>query len=184
MNDLLKIAASLGHDPIKRGMPPVEKWTPQFCGEMDLLIRRDGIWVHEGRPITRPQLVQLFASVLKREGDDYFLVTPVEKLHIQVEDVPFIINRLDIEGEGSSQTLMVTTNLGELFALGSTHPLSFHPYRDEILAPYSVVRRNLMARFSRTAWFDLANLAICDEKSEQWGVYSDNIFFSFPSVDG
>jgi uncharacterized protein len=185
MDDLLKLAGALGDNPMTAPLPPVEKWNPEHCGAMDLVIRRDGLWVHEKTPIGRAALVQLFARILRREADDYFLVTPVEKIEIIVEDVPFIITLLEAEGEGERQNIMVQTNLGERFTIGPDHPLEFRDYCPEGAkspspAPYVTVRRNLEARFSRNAWYDLASLAKTDKQSGAIGVWSEGVFYPLP----
>ncbi|MFC6979746.1 DUF1285 domain-containing protein [Microbulbifer taiwanensis] len=115
-----------------RGHPPVHKWNPDFCGDMDLVIRRDGRWIHEGTEIRRLPLVKLFASILKHEGDEYFLVTPVEKLRIRVEDVPFIATQVARGGEGEHERLLFTTNTGDIVPLdrggaGIWNPLAIRP---------------------------------------------------------
>ena len=107
-----------------RGLPPVHLWNPDYCGEMDLTIQADGTWVHEGRPIARPEMVRLFASVLKREGDRFFLVTPVEKLGIRVVDAPF----LAIDAEIGPDRIAFTTNGGdEVVAEMDFRILKFRP---------------------------------------------------------
>ena len=113
-----------------RGPAPVHLWDPPFCGDMDMLIARDGTWIHEGRAIRRAALVELFASVLKLDEEgDYYLVTPVEKVRIRVEDCPFVAVDMDVEGEGRQQNLIFTTNIGERVVAGEGHRLSFpvHP---------------------------------------------------------
>ena len=100
-------------------LPPVEKWDPPYCGEMDLEIRRDGTWFHEGTPIGRPGLVRLFSTILKREGERHYLVTPVEKLGIRVEDAPFVA--VDVEAEDGALTF--TTNVGDRVTAGPDHPI-------------------------------------------------------------
>ncbi len=185
MENLLKLAGALGDNALTAPLPPVEKWNPDHCGAMDLVIRRDGLWVHEKTPIGRPKLVQLFARILRRDGEDYFLVTPVEKIEIIVEDVPFIITLVEAEGEGERQNIMVQTNLGECFTIGPEHPIEFRDYRPEganssTPAPYVTVRRNLQARFSRNAWYDLAALAKSDKQEGSIGVWSEGVFYPLP----
>ncbi|WP_313327836.1 DUF1285 domain-containing protein, partial [Stutzerimonas balearica] len=102
MSDTGKAADLLAQIPAgeKRGLPPVHLWNPPFCGDLDMRVARDGTWYYLGTPIGRPAMVRLFSSVLRRDDDRYFLVTPVEKVGIQVEDAPFVANRLDVLGEG------------------------------------------------------------------------------------
>lgn len=144
-------------------LPPVEKWNPDHCGEIDITIRRDGVWVHEGSPIGRPKLVRLFSTVLKREGDDYFLVTPVEKLQLSVEDVPFLAVAMEVEGEGEDQTLRFRTNVGDVVIAGPDHPITFRRDVQEraeegALVPYVEVRNGLQARLTRTLYYDFVTL--------------------------
>ncbi len=146
----------------ERGLPPVDKWNPDYCGEIDMVIRHDGLWFHEGTPIGRPQLVRLFSTVLKKEEDDYFLVTPVEKMKIRVEDVPFIAVDLEIENIGETdQRLIFKTNVGDIVTASADHKLVFRKwgFGDEVLAPYLHVRAGLEARLSRPVYYQLADLA-------------------------
>nr|WP_136250800.1 DUF1285 domain-containing protein [Ningiella ruwaisensis] len=124
-----------------RSLPPVEKWDPEFCGNMNLVIKRNGQWWHEGTPFTREALVKLFASVIKKENEDYFLVTPVEKIGITVEDVPFVI----IDHKKTDSGIEVITQTGDRFTLSDAHPVELRKF-EESLVPYCNVRRNLWAR--------------------------------------
>src|SRR5574343_2065421 len=125
----------------KKGPPPVHLWNPDYCGEMDMRIARDGTWFHEGTPIGRAPLVKLFASILKLEEGRYYLVTPVEKLGIQVEDAPFIAVDFQIENQGPDQRITFTTNVGDEVTAGADNPLRMNP--DPGGAPYVMVRRGL-----------------------------------------
>lgn len=107
----------------KKGLPPVHLWNPPFCGDLDMRIARDGTWFYQGTPIGRPAMVRLFSTVIRRDGDDYFLVTPVEKVGIQVEDAPFVAVRLDVSGEGEAQLLRFVTNVDDVVEAGQEHPL-------------------------------------------------------------
>lgn len=149
--DLTALQKQLSHDHGK--LPPVEKWNPDFCGDIDMQIRHDGSWFYMGTPIGRKALVKLFASVLKKEGDDYFLVTPVEKIGIQVEDVPFIINTCEMQDDH----LVFTSNCEDKLVVGEEHPVVLQ--QDKVtgdLLPYVNVRRNLWARLSRNVFYQLA----------------------------
>ena len=181
MTDLMRYAAEL-EGAGKKSLPPVEKWNPEFCGDIDLVIKRDGTWVHEGTPIGRAKLVRLFSTVLRREGDDYFLVTPVEKMQIAVEDAPFIAVLMDREGEGEAQTLTFTTNVGDETKAGSDHRLVFRqdPETGEH-APYITVRAGLEARIARAVYYDLVALGETRDINgeEIFGVFSGGVFFPF-----
>ncbi|MFC0812801.1 DUF1285 domain-containing protein [Paracoccus panacisoli] len=129
-------------------------WDPPYCGEMDLEIRPDGAWIHEGSPIGRPAMVRLFASVLKREGDRFFLVTPVEKLGIRVVDAPF----LAIDAEIGPDRIAFTTNVGDEVVAGPEHPIRVED-RDGVPRPYVHVRRGLEALIDRKSFYRLVAAA-------------------------
>jgi hypothetical protein len=136
-------------------LPPVDKWNPDFCGDIDLQIKHDGSWLYMGTPIGRNPLVKLFASVLKREEDQYFLVTPVEKVGIQVEDAPFIIT----QWQQQDKKLALTTNIGDVLIVGEDHPVElFKDKKTQVTLPYALVRRNLWARLHQNVFYQLAEL--------------------------
>ena len=169
-----------------RGLPRVELWDPPFCGNLDMRIATDGTWYYLKTPIGRPALVKLFASVLKREGDDYFLVTPVEKCGIQVEDAPFLAVELRVADDESGKVLNFRTNVDEWIACGSAHELRFNPEpRTGGLKPYLHVRRGLWAKVTRSLFFDLVGLGeerqIGDEA--MFGVASMGVFFPMAPAD-
>lgn len=140
-----------------RGLPPVHMWDPPFCGDMDLIIKRDGTWVHEGSPIGRPEMVKLFASVLRLDPEGYMLVTPVEKLRIQVEDTPFRAIAADWRGD----TLVFTTDVGDLVPLGVDHALAIAvDQKTKEPNPTVHVRSGLMARVVRSVFYDLVNMSV------------------------
>lgn len=176
----------LGGAATAKGPPPVHLWDPPYCGEIDMRIAADGTWFYQKTPIGRPALVRLFASVLKREGDRYFLVTPVEKCGISVDDAPFLATELNLEGEGATKTLCFTTNVGDDVRCGADHPLRFEP---EIgtggLKPYLHVRRDLWAKVTRALFYDLVELG--EERDvdgvRMYGVVSGGQFFAMAPVD-
>lgn len=181
MTDLMRYAAAL-EGAGDKSLPPVEKWNPEHCGEIDIVIKRDGTWFHEGTPIGRARLVRLFSTVLRREGDDYFLVTPVEKMQITVEDAPFVAVLMRREGEGKSQKLVFTTNVGDEVAAGPDHPIDFRKAPETgDGAPYVEVRAGLEARVARSVFYELVELGETREidGEETFGVASDGVFFSF-----
>jgi uncharacterized protein len=169
-----------------KGPPPVHLWDPPYCGDIDMRIAADGTWFYQKTPIGRPALVRLFASVLKREGDRYFLVTPVEKCGISVDDAPFLATELNVEGEGARRTLRFTTNVGDEVGCGADHPLRFEP---EVgtggLKPYLHVRRDLWAKVTRALFYDLVELG--EERDvdgvRMYGVVSGGQFFVMAPVD-
>lgn len=166
----------------KRSLPPVEKWNPDFCGEIDMIIKRDGTWFHEGSPIGRARLVRLFSTILRREGNNHFLVTPVEKLKLQVEDSPFVAVLLRVKDEGENQRLIFTTNLGDEVAAGPDHQLRIckDPETGEVV-PYIDVRNGLEARVARSVFYDLVALGERRQidGSEMFGLMSGGLFFPF-----
>jgi len=165
-----------------RGLPPVELWNPPFCGDIDMEIRRDGTWFYEGTPMGRVALVKLFASILIREEDKYFLVTPVEKVGIRVQDAPFIAVDFEVSGEGTTQRLTFTTNLEDITVAGPDAPLRF--VRDAETgepSPYVRVRRNLEALIDRKSFYRLVELGV---HYEGWfGVWSGGQFFGIIPSD-
>jgi len=170
----------------KRGPPPVEKWNPPFCGDIDMKIAADGTWFYQKTPIGRPALVKLFASVLKREGDKYFLVTPVEKCGIIVDDAPFLAVELKVEQGHRGQTLQFRTNVDDWVACGRDHALRFEPERASGgLKPYLHVRRDLWAKVTRALFYDLVELG--EERDidgrRMFGIVSAGEFFAMAPAD-
>jgi len=142
------------------GLPPIERWDPPFCGDIDMEIKADGTWFYMGTPIGRQPLVRLFSTVLKREDDGkIYLVTPVEKVGIRVEDAPFIAVEMAVEGEGEAQVLTFRTNVGDVAIAGPQHALRFViAGENQQLKPYLHIRGNLEALVSRPVMYDLVAL--------------------------
>lgn len=164
----------------KKGPPPVHLWNPAYCGEMDMRIARDGTWFHEGTPIGRAPLVKLFAGILKLEEGRYYLVTPVEKLGIQVEDAPFVAVDFSVSGEGDSQEITFTTNVGDEAVAGAVHPIRVT--RDAETgepSPYVMIRRGLEARIDRKSFYRLVDMGETapHEGADWFGVRSGGLFF-------
>jgi uncharacterized protein len=163
-----------------KGPPPVERWNPPFCGDLDMRIGTDGTWYYLKTPIGRPALVKLFASVLKREDDKYFLVTPVEKCGITVDDAPFLAVELNVEQSAAGQVLNFRTNVDDWVHCGPAHALRFDPEAGTGgLKPYLHVRRDLWAKVTRTLFFDLVELGEEREVDGRamFGVTSMGVFF-------
>jgi hypothetical protein len=157
-------------------LPPVERWNPENCGTSGMRIGRDGTWFHEGSPIGRPAMVRLFSTILRREPDgSYVLVTPVEKLDIEVEDAPFVAVELKSEGQGESRSLAFRLNTGDFVVAGPERPLRFAAGEDGP-HPYVEVRAGLEALIARPVYYELANLAL-DEGAEPAGLWSGGAFF-------
>jgi len=160
----------------ERKLPPVEKWQPSHCGDSGMRIARDGTWFHEGSPIGRPAMVRLFSTILRREPDGSFvLVTPVEKLGIEVEDAPFVAVELKAEGEGENRSLAFRLNTGDLIVAGPDHPLRLEEGPDGP-HPYLEVRSGLDALVARPVYYELANLALA-EGGDPPGLWSEGMFF-------
>lgn len=161
--------------------PPLEKWHPKLSGDMDLLITRDGQWLHKGQPLAREAIVRLFSTILRREDDgEYYLLTPVEKWRIHVEDTPLLVHSLNVEGEGDAQTVTLTTNVGEILEVGNEHPLDIGTYPDsEEPRPVIHVRHGLVARLVTAAYYDLtAHMIEQTENGESvFGVFSRGNFY-------
>lgn len=157
-------------------IPPVHLWDPPFCGNLDMRIARDGTWFYQGTPIGRPELVRLFSGILKREGDDYFLVTPVEKVGIVVDDAPFLAVDFEASGTGEAQQLTFVTKTGDVAPAGTAHPLKItrDPQTGEP-APYVLVRANLWALIDRKSFYRLVDL--CVIRGESFGLWSGSSFF-------
>jgi uncharacterized protein len=170
----------------KKGPPPVHLWNPPFCGDLDMRVAADGTWFYLKTPIGRPALVKLFASVLWREGEKYFLVTPVEKVGITVDDAPFTAVEMVAEGEGASRTLSFRTNVDDWVTCGLEHALRFEPETETGgLKPYLHVRRDLWALVSRALFYDLVELG--EERDvngmRMFGVASSGEFFAMAPAE-
>ncbi|MDB5697398.1 MAG: hypothetical protein JWN69_202 [Alphaproteobacteria bacterium] len=158
-------------------LPPVESWNPEHCGHSAMRIARDGTWYHEGSPIRRPALVRLFSTILRREADGgYVLVTPAEKLDIDVEDAPFLAVEMKSEGEGRGRRLAFRLNTGELVVAGPDHAIRVG---EGALGPRPSieVRNALDALIARPVYYELAALALADG-GEPAGLWSDGAFFA------
>jgi hypothetical protein len=169
-----------------RAPPPVERWNPPFCGDLDMRIASDGTWFYLKTPIARMELVKLFASVLKREGDKYFLVTPVEKCGIAVDDAPFLAVELKIEHGPGGRVLSFRTNVDDWVDCGREHPLRFECEASTGgLKPYLHVRRDLWAKVTRALLFDLVELG--EERDIEgramFGVASMGAFFPMAAAE-
>lgn len=180
------LASIPGANSTRRPQPaPVDQWDPPVSGEMDMQIARDGTWYHEGDPINRKALAQLFASILRHDEDGrYYLVTPVERWAIKVDDAPFVATQLNVEGEGESQILTFTTNLDDTVQAGPDNPIRVELDSDtQEPSPYVLVRRNLEALIGRNVFYQLVGLAVERERNGTncLGVWSHGSFFP---IDG
>lgn len=171
----------------KKGPPPVHLWNPPYCGEIDMRIARDGTWFHEGTPIGRMPLVKLFSSILRIEEGKYFLVTPVEKVGIVVEDAPMLAVDFEVEGKGEAQVLRFFTKTDDEVVANAANPIRVE--RDAETgepAPYVHIRRGLEALIDRKSFYRLVDLGTHHEvKGESWfGLWSEGSFFPvIPSLE-
>jgi hypothetical protein len=160
-----------------RRLPPVDRWNPERCGHSGMRIARDGTWYHDGRPIRRPAMVRLFSTVLRREPDGrHLLVTPVEKLEIDVEATAFRAVEMETQGAGKQRRIAFRLDSGDAVILGPHHPLrvvaeEYGP------SPRILVRHGLEAELARPVYYELAEIAIA-EGNDPLGLWSDGAFFA------
>lgn len=159
-----------------KGLPPVHDWNPDFSGDLDMRIARDGTWFYQGTPINRPALVRLFSTILRREGDDFFLVTPVEKWRITVDDAPFVAVDVEAEGAGDARQLVFETNVGDRVAAGPDNPIRVErdPETGEP-APYVMVRDGLEALIDRKSFYRMVEMGT--HQGGWFGLRSGGRFF-------
>jgi len=166
----------------KGTIPPVHLWNPDFCGDLDIRIARDGTWFYLGTPIGRPEMVRLFSTILRKDGDDYFLVTPVEKVGITVDDAPFLAVDFEVEGLGENQSLTFETSVGDFATAGPDHAIRVR--RDEKTgepAPYVHIRANLEALIDRKSFYRIVDIG---SHHDGWfGLWSAGIFFAIIPSD-
>ena len=177
----LEVLADAVKTASAKGPPPVHLWDPAYCGEIDMRIAADGTWFYLGTPIRRPALVKLFASILRREGERYFLVTPVEKCGIVVDDAPFMAVELQVDDREAGRQLCFRTNVDDWVACGARHPLRFEPETATGgLKPYVHIRRNLWAKVTRAVFYDLVDLGEAREIAGtlMFGVASAGQFYA------
>jgi uncharacterized protein len=171
LEGVIAAAKQAGAEPA-RGLPPVHLWNPEHSGVIDIVIRKDGTWVHEGGIISREALVRLFSTILRKDPDGYWLVTPVEKMRILVEDAPFVAVRVDRVGEA----LRFVTNVGDVVEADADHPIRVEtdPVSGEP-RPYVLVRGGLEALIARAAFYEMVEMA--QERDGRLGVASNGAWF-------
>jgi hypothetical protein len=165
-----------------KGPAPVEKWNPPYCGDIGMKIRADGVWLYQGSPIGRMPLVKLFAGVLRKDADGkHYLVTPAEKVDVEVADAPFLAVEMEVRGSGRGQTLTFRTNVDDVVTAGPEHPLRFaiEP-GSQGLKPYLLVRGRLEALVTRAVYYDLVELAV--DEGNGLGLWSGGEFFATPAA--
>ena len=165
----------------RQGPPPVHLWNPPYCGDLDIRIARDGTWFYLGTPIGRPAMVRLFSSILKREGGRYYLVTPVEKVGITVDDAPFVAVDFETAGTGREQAVTFTTQVGDRVTAGPDHPIRVPRAPDGEPRPYIMVRAGLEALIDRKSFYRLVDL--CGHHDGWFGLWSQGAFFPVIASD-
>lgn len=178
-----------------KSLPPIDSWTPTREGEIDIVIAASGEWFYQGVKMERLAVVQLLSSILKREGDEYYLVSPAEKLKIRVEDVPFSVVMMDVEGEGKEQNIHFSTQTGDCFTLSEAHPFRLDQKKNGEASPYLLVRAGMEAKMNRSVYYEFVDLlqeldgsvpnyarvkvagTIKDEELPEMGVWSSGKFF-------
>ncbi len=168
--------ASAARTASAKGLPPVHLWNPDFCGDLDMRIARDGTWYYLGTPMGRVELVRLFSTILRRDGDDYFLVTPVEKVGITVDDAPFVAVDFEVSGDDDAQVLTFETNVGDFAVAGADHPIRVvrDPETGEP-SPYVLIRANLEALIDRKSFYRLVDIGT--HHKDWFGLWSGGEFF-------
>jgi len=164
----------------KKGLPPVHLWNPELCGEIDMRIARDGTWYYNGSPIGRKRLVRLFSTVLRKDEDDeHYLVTPVEKLRIDVEDAPFVVVEVEEKGHGQDQVLYFRTKTDDIVTAGPKHPIWIEFSDNGEPSPYIHVRNRLNGKLARNVYYQLVEIGeeFVDAGETKFGVWSDGEFF-------
>jgi len=162
-----------------KGLPPIHLWNPAFCGDIDMRIARDGTWFYLGTPIGRAPLVKLFSSILKLEDGKYYLVTPVEKVGITVDDAPLLAVDFDATGSGPDQSLTFTTKTDDITIAGPDHPIRVERAKNGEPSPYVLIRSNLWALIDRKSFYRLVELGChADHHGDSWfGLWSGGQFF-------
>ena len=172
-------------DAHKKGLPPVHLWNPPFCGDLDMRIAGDGTWYYMGTPIGRPALVRLFSTILKREDGKHFLVTPVEKVGIRVDDAPFLAVEMTRHDGDLGRSLRFWTNVDDWVDCDAAHPLRFESSAEGGLTPYLLVRADLWAKVTRALYYDLVDMGeerMIDGR-QMFGVASAGTFFAMADAE-
>ncbi|MEM8985998.1 MAG: DUF1285 domain-containing protein [Pseudomonadota bacterium] len=183
-NDFFKgVAAAAGSDT---GLPPVHLWNPPFCGDIDMRIAADGVWFYNGTPIGRPAMVRLFSRILRKDEDRYVLVTPVEKVGVQVDDAPFVATSMTVSGAGRDQALHFVTNVGDAVEASGENRIRVElDEKTGAPRPYVHVRAGLEALIARAVFYDMFELGVEEMTDEgaMYGVWSAGVFFPFIAAE-
>ncbi|ABD86487.1 DUF1285 domain-containing protein [Rhodopseudomonas palustris] len=179
------VAAATGVGQSAKGLPPVHLWNPPFCGDLDMRIASDGTWFYLGTPIGRPALVRLFSTILKREDGKHFLVTPVEKVGIQVDDAPFLAVEMVKDAGADGPLLRFRTNVDDWVPCDREHRLRFEVAADGGLMPYLHVRAELWAKVTRALYYDLVDIGeerVVDGRA-MFGIASGGAYFAMADAE-
>lgn len=176
LDELMRAAQAAGAE---RKLPPVHLWNPEYCGEIDMRIARDGTWFYNGSPIGRPALVRLFSTILRKDPERYVLVTPVERVGIQVDDAPFLGVELERDETENGPALRLRTNVDDWVEIGAEHPVRFEAGESGGMKPYVRVRADLWALVKRALFYDLVAWGEIREVDgvAMFGVASGDAFF-------
>ncbi|MDC0661805.1 DUF1285 domain-containing protein [Marinobacter sp. SS21] len=165
----------------EKGLPPIHQWHPPLSGDIDIRVARNGLWIYQGDPMEREAIPRLFSTILRREQDgDHYLVTPVEKWRIVVDDTPLLAHTVEVTGDGQDQQVFVITNMDERVAIDGDHPLTVDHYPDSNEPrPVITIRHGLEARLVTAAYYDLANYVVEMEQGSgiALGIWSHGQFF-------
>ncbi|MBB1092930.1 DUF1285 domain-containing protein [Rhodopseudomonas palustris] len=174
-----------GRSATGKGLPPVHLWNPPFCGDLDMRIASDGTWFYLGTPIGRPALVRLFSTILKREDGKHFLVTPVEKVGIKVDDAPFLAVEMVKDEDALGRVLRFRTNVDDWITCDADHGLRFETASDGGIVPYLHVRADLWAKVTRALYYDLVDIG--EERvvdgHPKYGIASGGAFFAMADAE-
>ena len=183
LDGLVSAARTAGGE--RRALPPVHLWNPDYCGEIDMRIARDGTWFYNGSPIGRMPLVKLFSTILRKDPERYVLVTPVERVGIVVEDAPFLGVELHVDKRGPDQILTLRTNVDDEVEISAEHPLRFEPGEADGLKPYVKIRADLWALVKRALFYDLVDMGETRDSDgvAMFGVASKGTFFHIMRAD-
>lgn len=187
LDAIARAAGSAGKDSSgQKKLPPVHLWDPPYCGDIGMKIARDGTWFYQGSPIGRQAMVKLFASILRRDPDRHVLVTPVEKVHVEVEDAPFLAVEMQVRQGDDGPELHFRTNVDDMVRVDADHPLRFEQGAAGGIKPYVLVRGGLWALVTRALFYDLVELAQVRavDGTDMMGVWSAGRFFAIsPAAD-
>jgi hypothetical protein len=180
-----RLLDAVGKEPGRRGTPPVDRWNPDYCGEIDLRIAADGSWHYMGTPIARPALVRLFSTILRKDPERYVLVTPVERVGITVDDLPFTAVEMAVEGTADDRQIAFRTCVDDVVAVSRDNPLRFDSDSRGGVRPAVMVRGDLWARLTRSLALDLIELGEERETDDGvvFGVSAAGRFFPIGQAD-